>query len=62
MLYNTSEQRVKKDLDCASCPYFDKPTKTCNGIGVCCYEYDQVTATCIDPITKLPFNPNEVEQ
>ena len=61
MLYNINKQRVKKDSDCNWCENFDKTTKTCNGLGVCCFEYDQITSTCIDPVTKLPFNPNDKE-
>lgn len=59
MLYNTNEKRVKQDIDCSKCPRFDKPTKTCKGMGEICFEYDKITGTCLDPITNLPFNPNE---
>lgn len=59
MLYNIETKNVKTDMDCMECPHFDKKTKECNGLGVACFEYDQLTQTCLDPVTKLPFNPNE---
>ena len=57
MLYNIDKQRLKQDIDCCSCPHFDKPTKTCNGIGLSCFEYNQDAQKCINPITKLSFDP-----
>lgn len=62
MLYNTEEQRIKQGLDCAKCPHFDKPTKTCKGVGIKCFEFDQVTQTCLDAVTRLPFNPKELNK
>lgn len=59
MLYNKEQNRVKQDLDCIECIHFDKKEKRCKGIGVNCFEYDQVTQTCLDPVTRLPINPNE---
>ena len=59
MFYNIEMKKVKTDLDCLDCPHFDKKEKRCKGIGVACFEYDQLTQTCIDPITKLAFNPGE---
>lgn len=61
MFYNIEYKRVKHDSDCAKCSRYDKATKTCNGYGEICFIYDPTTATCIDPITKLPFNPNDKE-
>ena len=61
MLYNFEKKRVKKDSDCNWCEHFEKSTKKCKGFGACCFEYDQLTGSCIDPITKLPFNPTERE-
>ncbi len=61
MLYNKEQNRVKQDTDCAGCQYFDIPTKTCSGIGKNCFEYDKITGTCIDPITKLAFDPKETK-
>ena len=59
MLYNIEMNKEKNDLMCLECPHFDKQEKRCKGIGVACFEYDPITQTCIDPITKLPFNPNK---
>ena len=61
MFYNIDKQREKHDSDCANCERFDKATKTCNGYGEICFIYDEITATCVDPVTKLPFNPREKE-
>jgi len=54
MLYNIDKKRIKQDLDCIECPNYDKQDKRCKGIGKTCFEFDQTTQTCIDPITKLP--------
>lgn len=59
MLYNINKDRIKRDSDCGDCEYFDTDTKTCNGFGVKCFEFDPITQTCLDPITKLPFDPKE---
>lgn len=58
MLYNIETKQIKNDLSCLECPHFDKQMKKCVGIGKACFEFDQVTKTCIDPVTKLPFNPS----
>ena len=55
MLYNKELKKVKTDIDCLECPHYDKQEKRCKGIGVACFEYDPINQTCIDPITKLPF-------
>lgn len=60
MLYNVEKKQVKVDLDCIECPYYDHDIKKCKGLGVCCFEYDPITQTCIDSTTGLPFNPKEV--
>lgn len=53
MLYNKTTKKVKIARDCLNCKYFDIKTKTCNGIGKNCFEYDEKTKTAIDPVTKL---------
>ena len=58
MLYNKELKRLKKELDCQNCKYFDVVQKRCKGFGVNCFEYDPLNSTCIDPITKLPFEVN----
>lgn len=55
MLYNIKERKVKKATDCASCPYFDRKTKKCNGINKNCFLYDKTTKTIIDGVTGLPL-------
>ena len=55
MLFNLKEKRVKKATDCNSCPYFDKITKKCEGMNICCYLYDKATKTVIDGKTGLPL-------
>lgn len=56
MLYDKELKRVHTNLDCVSCPYFDKRMKKCvGGIGKNCFEYDPKTQTCLDPKTKLPI-------
>ena len=60
MLYNIQKEKVKTDMDCIDCEQYDKNLKRCMGIGKICFEYDAVTATCLDPTTGLPLNvPNE---
>lgn len=53
MLWNREKKKIQARVDCINCPYFDKKTKKCNGIGKNCFEYDQKSKTAIDPITKL---------
>ncbi len=55
MLYNTRKERKTKPADCITCPYFDKKTRKCKGIGKICFEVDR-TNTLIDPVTGLPYN------
>ena len=59
MFYNIELKRQKLELDCQSCEAYDKQEKRCKGFGKICFEYDATTKTCIDPITKLPFNPDK---
>lgn len=54
MLYNTELKKVRTKVDCQTCRWFDKCTKNCQGIGKCCFEYDEKTRTMFDPVTKLP--------
>ena len=49
------KKKIKKATDCASCPYFDKETKKCNGINKNCFLYDIKTKTLIDGVTGLPL-------
>lgn len=53
MLYNKELKKVQTNTDCITCTHFDKRKKKCLGIGKNCFEYDPITQTCIDPITKL---------
>jgi len=55
MLYNKNLKKVQTKVDCQTCQYFDKKKKKCNGIGKMCFEYDEKTRTCFDPITRLPI-------
>ena len=54
MIYNTKLKRVRTILDCANCAHFDQITKTCKGLNLICFEYDEKTKTIIDGKTKLP--------
>ena len=58
MLYNVELKKVRERIDCQACPYMDKPTKKCEGIGKRCFEYDSVAKVCIDPVSKLPIKIN----
>lgn len=60
MLYNREKERVKRQVDCMTCPYFDKEKKKCNGLGKTCFEYDPKTKTVIDPITKLAIRIDKI--
>ena len=53
MLYNIEEKKLQTPVDCMTCPHFDTEKKKCTGIGKCCFEYDAITKTIIDPVTKL---------
>lgn len=55
MLFNKNTGKIKKSIDCLTCPHFDKKLKKCNGLGKVCFEYDSKTMTIIDPITGLPL-------
>ena len=55
MLFNIEEKKIKNTALCVNCKCFDKKTKTCNGIGKVCFEYDEKIQTLIDPITKMPL-------
>lgn len=54
MLYNRETKKIKTNKDCLSCKYFDLKKKKCLGLNKKCFEYDAVTGTAIDGITKLP--------
>lgn len=56
MLYNFEKRRIRTDVDCLTCEYFEKNEKKCNGCGKKCLEYDPKTKTVIDSITRLPLN------
>ena len=56
MLYNKIKKRVKSNADCLLCPHFNREKKKCEGgIGKICFEYDERTMVCLDPVTKLPI-------
>lgn len=55
MLYNKDKAELQKQIDCYTCPHFDRKLKKCNGIGKTCFPYDAKTKTAIDPLTKLPI-------
>lgn len=59
MLYNIEKKRVKKDIDCYSCEKYDARMKKCNGCNSICFEYDSLTNTIIDGITKMPIKNKE---
>ena len=54
MLYNKETKKVKTNKDCLNCVYFDKKEKKCLGLNKKCFEYDPITGTAIDGVTKLP--------
>ena len=53
MLYNTETKKIKTNKDCLKCKYFDKKEKKCTGLNKRCFEFDAVTGTLIDGVTKL---------
>lgn len=53
MLYNREKKAVKTNKDCLKCEYFDKKEKRCLGFNKKCFEYDAITGSIIDGITKL---------
>ena len=55
MLYNIEKKKVMRPTDCILCSHYDKKQKKCNGIGKACFEYDELTKTVIDGVTKLPL-------
>lgn len=55
MLYNIEKKKIKTATTCVDCPYLDKALHRCEGINKCCFEYDAVTKTIIDGVTKLPL-------
>lgn len=61
MLYNKDREKVQTNADCLTCPYFDRAKKKCKGIGKACFEYDPITMTAFDPVTKLPINFNKTK-
>lgn len=58
MLYNIELEKIKEQTDCITCPYYNVPLKLCSGLNKVCFEYDPITQTAIDGITKLPININ----
>ena len=62
MLYNIEKKSVKTDMLCMDCPHYNKQIKKCEGIGKACFEYDEVTQTCIDAVTGMKFDPNKNER
>lgn len=59
MLFNVKNRKPQTNINCLTCPYFDKKNKKCKGIGKACFEYDEKTKTIYDPITHLPIKPKE---
>ena len=55
MYYNKDKRKVQTNIDCITCPHFNRKSKKCNGIGKTCFEYDIKTKTAIDPISRLPI-------
>ena len=55
MLYNNDLKKINKPTNCMTCQWFDKENKRCKGLGKTCFEFDEKTQTCIDPITKMPI-------
>lgn len=62
MILNTETNKIKTPTDCLTCEFWDKRLKKCNGIGKKCFEYDALTGTILDPITKLPIKKVEKEK
>ena len=58
MLYNIEKKQIKTDLTCKGCPYYNTTALKCDGLNKCCYEYDPLTKTCFDGVTKLPLKTN----
>lgn len=56
MLYNVEKKKIRESVDCVLCDKFNRTTKTCEGFGKVCFEYDEKTKTIVDPITKLPIS------
>lgn len=55
MLYNLNKKHIKVNADCLTCEYFNRKLKKCEGVGKCCFEYDEKTKTAIDPVSHLPL-------
>lgn len=55
MLFNVEKNRLKKDSDCLTCPYFDKKSNCCGGMNKCCFHCDKKTGIIIDGKTRLPI-------
>ena len=62
MLYNKDKQRINGNTDCLTCKHFDNGTFKCNGLGITCFEYDELTDTLIDPFTNLPLKNIKKEE
>ena len=62
MLYNKDKQRINGNTDCLTCKHFDNETFKCKGIGITCFEYDELTDTLIDPITNMPLKKGNDEK
>lgn len=59
MLFNKKTKKPQTPLDCLHCPFRNKQTKQCEGIGKNCFLYDHRNKTIIDPITNLPVKIKE---
>lgn len=60
MLYNLKEDKEQDFTSCLKCKY--KINGLCRGIGICCFEYDTLTHTLIDPLTKKPLLKVKVDE
>jgi len=56
MLFNTKLNKVHCFTDCLKCEKFDEQTLKCRGLGQICYEYDPLTQTVFDGVTRLPIS------
>lgn len=56
MLYNVEKKKIKQEIDCMDCSFYDKEQKKCVGINKNCFEYNDVLGCAIDGITGLQID------
>lgn len=61
MLYNIKLDTIQRNTQCLECEYYDLNKRKCNGLGITCYEYDELTNTIIDTFTGLPLKREKKE-